>query len=168
MSLVLVLGSSDIHSRSANPLHNCTAAVLEVHHNPRIQLYIRSTCKTFRAPPFTLLIVQYCSIYYIIIMQWLVQGPRQIGDLCRQESVLWPCASITTPCCNIVHCLILYTLPLPPSPYLHSIFHFFPPPFPTSLLPTLPPFLPPSISTEALTIIIYNNVSKLQYNMHSQ
>ena len=34
------LRSSGTHSRSANPFHNCTAAVLEVHHNSRIQLFV--------------------------------------------------------------------------------------------------------------------------------
>ena len=35
---------------------------------------VRSTCKSFHATPFTLLIVPYNSVYYncIIIMQWLV------------------------------------------------------------------------------------------------
>ena len=35
---------------------------------------MRNTCKSFRAPPFTLLNVPYNSVYYnyIIIMQWLV------------------------------------------------------------------------------------------------
>ena len=34
----------------------------------------RSTCKSFRAPPFTLLIVPYNSVQYkyMTIMQWLV------------------------------------------------------------------------------------------------
>ena len=56
----------------------------------------RSTCKSFRAPPFTLSLLLYNSVYYnyIIIMQrlvgWLVLGSRQKGGLRRQKSALWP------------------------------------------------------------------------------
>ena len=43
-------------------------------------------CKSFRAPPFTLLIVPYNSVYYnyIIIMQWLVG----LGIKAKREFVL--------------------------------------------------------------------------------
>ena len=105
---------------------------------------ILSTCKTFRAPPFTLLIVQYNSIYYIhvimhnIIMQWLVQGPRQKGICVGKKSVLWPCVSITL----LQYCTLPHPLYSAPStltlPSLHLSF------FPSSL-PYLPSSHPPSL-----------------------
>ena len=51
-----------------NLLHDRTVTLLDAH-----QL-ARSTCKSFLAPSFTLLIVPYNSVYYnyITIMQWLV------------------------------------------------------------------------------------------------
>ena len=55
----------------------------------------RSTCKSFRAPPFTLLIVPYNSIQYnyMIIMQWLVgwfmdEGKK--GVCIGKKGALWP------------------------------------------------------------------------------
>ena len=85
-----------IHSRSTNPLHDCTIALLmlEAHHN-----LAHSTCKSFHAPPFMLLIVLYNSVYYnyIIIMHWLVgwlvgSGIKEKGGLRWQKSALWCCA----------------------------------------------------------------------------
>ena len=70
-------------------------------------------CKLFRAPPFTLLIVPYNSVYYnyIIFMQWLVGwlvwGSRQKGGLHRQKSPLQPCAlgetSVMVACALLVY-----------------------------------------------------------------
>ena len=49
----------------------------------------RSTCKSFCAPPFTLLIVLYNSVYYnyIIITQWLVGW---FGVCVGKKVHLWP------------------------------------------------------------------------------
>ena len=94
LSLVLEPQSSacwnSIHSRSTSTLHDRTVALLDAH-----QL-ARSMCKSFRTPPFMLLIVLYNSVYYnyITITQWLVGwlvlGSRQKGGLHRQKSALWP------------------------------------------------------------------------------
>ena len=66
---------------------------------------VRSTCKSFRAPPFMLLIVPYNSVYYnhvhnyYAMVGWSVWGSKQKegfvlakrGVCVGKKSALWPC-----------------------------------------------------------------------------